>query len=47
MIMMSAQDFGYFILGYATGGLTLILIKLVIQLHEADLLFKSKETEGR
>lgn len=46
MRLMTDVNFGYFILGYATGGLTLILIKLVIQLHEAKLLFKSKEAEG-
>lgn len=42
---MTDLNFGYFILGYFTGGFTLILIKLVIQLHEADLLFKSKEAK--
>lgn len=46
MLMMSAQDFGYFLLGFFAGGFALILIKLVIQLHEADLLFKSKEAGG-
>lgn len=39
------EAFGYFVLGYFTGGITLVLAKLVIQLHEADLLFKSKEAK--